>query len=151
MTDYVAGTKINALDFPPAEFGRDDTDVVANSTTYSDGSPQVSTTFVAPSSGRVLLTVGGGLRGDGTRRVHLAPVVKLTNNSGSTILSPNVITRGIGVQENATGYVYYSRTTLLDGLKPGQVYFAKVQHKASSGSGTSSGFDTRDIYVTPVS
>ncbi|SET43597.1 hypothetical protein [Nonomuraea wenchangensis] len=77
--------------------------------------------------------------------------MKQTNDSGTTVLSPNVVTRGIGVQENATGYVYYTRTTLLEGLEPGRVYFAKVQHKASSGSGTTNGFDTRDIYVTPVS
>ncbi|GIH27607.1 hypothetical protein Aph01nite_59170 [Acrocarpospora phusangensis] len=149
MTDYRAGTTINALDFPPAVFNRDSTDITVASTSYADGSPQVSTTFVAPTSGRVLLTVGGGLRGDGTRRLHLSPVVKETNDSGTTILAPNVVTRGVGVQENATGYVYYSRTTLLEGLNPGQVYFAKTQHKSSAATGTA-GFDSRDIYITPV-
>ncbi|WP_433519034.1 hypothetical protein ACQP2T_28055 [Nonomuraea sp. CA-143628] len=150
MSDYRAGTTVQALDFPPAKFNRDATDVLnVTSTTYTDGTPQISTTFTAPTSGRVLVTVGGGLRGDGTRRLHLAPVVKETNDSGSTVLGPNVVTRGIGVQENATGYVYYSRTTLLEGLKPGQLYFAKTQHKASAAAGTR-GFDVRDIYITPA-
>lgn len=150
MTDYRAGTNINAMDFSPAQFSRDATDLVVTSTTFVDGSPQVSTTFVAPTSGRVLITVGGGFRGDGTRRLHLAPVVKETNDSGATVLGANVVIRGVGVQENASGYVYYSRTTLLEGLKPGQVYFAKTQHKASSSGGTTIGFDVRDIYITPV-
>jgi hypothetical protein len=149
VSDYRAGTSVQALDFPPAVVARDATDITVTATTYSDGSPQVSTTFTAPTSGRVLVTVGGGLRGDGTRRLHLAPVIKETDDSGATVLGPNVVTRGVGCQENATGYVYMSRTTLLQGLEPGRVYFAKVQAKVAPSGGTA-GFDIRDIYITPA-
>ncbi|TDE40493.1 hypothetical protein E1295_31840 [Nonomuraea mesophila] len=147
---YRAGTTVQALDYPPAEFGRSATDVLdVTSTTYVDGSPQVSTTFTAPTSGRVLVTVGAGFRGAGTRRLHLAPVVKVGDDAGAAVLGPNVVSRGVGVQEEATSYVYYSRSTLLEGLEPGQTYFAKTMHKVNGASGAPD-FHVRDIYITPV-
>lgn len=149
MTDYRAGTTVNALDFPPTASNRSATDVTVTSTSYVDGTPQIATTFVAPTSGRVLVTVGGGLSGASTRRLHLAPVIKETNDSGATVLGANVVSRGVGCQENATGFVYMSRTTLLEGLRPGQIYFAKTQHKVVGAAG-SPVFDIRDIYITPV-
>lgn len=150
MTDIKAGAKVLAADFPE---GKNSASQTANdnisSTSYIAGSPEVGTTFVAPTSGRVLLTVGAGFK-DGTNRVHVSPEVYLgTSSAGSVFLSADVTLRGVGSVSAATNYHYRSRTTLLTGLTPGSTYYARTVHKVSGGS--TSDITVRDIAVTPTS
>lgn len=150
MTTYV-GAKIKAEDFPATVWAADDTsNLNITSTSYVSGTPVVSVTFIAPTSGRVLLTVGAGMRdSSGINRVHVAPLVRLTNAGGAQVLAPDVTTRGVGCPAEAVNYAYYSRTTLLEGLTPGQQYYAHVVHKVSGGN--SGDISAREIMVEPTS
>lgn len=152
MTDLLAGAKVKAADRPTAVTATDTTAINnITSTTYIPGSPEVGTTFVAPTSGRVVLTVGGGFRDDtaGTNRVHIAPEVYLgTGSAGSSFLTADVTTRGVG-SVGATNFHYRSRTTLLTGLTPGSTYYARIVYKVSGG--TTSDIAARDITVVPTS
>ncbi|GIH69436.1 hypothetical protein [Sphaerimonospora thailandensis] len=150
MTDIRAGAKVRAADYPPT-VGASDSTAQNNitSTSYITGSPTVSVAFVAPTSGQVLVTVGMGARDDGgVNRAHLAPVVRLGNSGGTTVLAADVTTRGVGSVGEAKAFHYASRTSLLSGLTPGATYYAETRHKVSGGS--SADIATRDIAVVPV-
>lgn len=152
MTDIKAGAKVLAADFPAAVSASSQT---ANdnitSTSYIAGSPEVGTTFVAPTSGRVLLSVGLGAKDSAGNRVHLAPEVFLgTSSAGTQILAPDVTARGVGTASSTINVAMYrGRTTLLTGLTPGSTYYVRTMHKVSGG--TTADIAVRDVEVTPTS
>lgn len=150
MTNITDGELVLSTDFPPSVYSLDDTRISdISSTSYISGTPIVSVYFKAPTSGRVLLTVGGGLQDSSTaNRVHLAPVVRQDDPNGTAVVSADVVTRGIGSPEQCTSFMYLSRTTLLTGLTPGRTYYAHTAYKVSGG--TSGDIQSRDISVVPV-
>lgn len=150
MADLLIGAAVKATDFPQAKSASDSTtNSNISSTSYVAGTPTVETTFVAPTSGRVLLSVGAGMRDDsGTNRVHVAPQIRQDTSGGSVVFSADVAGRGVGSSGAAAGYEYHSRTSLLTGLDPGRTYHAQVLHKVSGGS--TADIAVREIVVVPV-
>lgn len=149
-----AGRPVRALDYPPAVWAQSSTriDNPSNSS-YSTGSPEVSVTFMAPTSGRVLLIVGGGLgESAGADRIFLSPIVRETNSSGTVVLTASVTSRGFGSDNCSVGPHYGSRESVLEGLTPGQLYYAAVQHVVQTGDSGSSTADIscREIIVAPL-
>lgn len=149
-----AGRPVRALDYPPAVWAQSTTRIEAPSnSSYSAGTPEVSVTFVAPTSGRVLLVVGGGLgESAGADRIFLSPEVRLTNSSGSVVLTPSVTNRGFSSDNASVGPHFGSRESVLEGLTPGQVYYAVVKHVVATGDSGSSTADIscREIIVVPI-
>lgn len=149
MTDTLVGAVISADDFPSAAWAQDSTaNDNISSTSYIAGTPSVSCTFVAPTSGSVLLSVGVAGSDSAGNRIHLSPEVRLTNVSGSVVVSADVTERGVGTPSSATANTHRSRTTLLTGLTAGQTYFARTMHKVSGG--TTADIAVREIIVTPT-
>ncbi|MFD9445518.1 hypothetical protein ACFWBR_42265 [Streptomyces sp. NPDC060006] len=155
MPDLLAGSKIKALDSPPTVFAQDGTSI-SNITdvTYVPGTPEVGVTFTAPTTGRVKISVGGGLRNNAANsdRVGLAPQVFEDDTSGLEVLVPTVL-RGVSSEGIATAgdFAYRGHTTLLDGLTPGQEYYARVMHIKFGTAGTTVDISARDILVAPAS
>lgn len=150
MPAVAVGTSIRAVDFPASKYASDSTSLAnLSSTTFAAGSPVCSTTFTAPTSGMILLTVGAGFRDNtATNRVHVAPAVYLGTSSGGTLfLAADVATRGVGSPAAIGDYTYRSRTTLLTGLTPGATYYVETQHKVSGG--TTADLAQRDLSVVP--
>lgn len=148
-----AGQPVKALDFPPPQWSQDTTTITnPSSTTYSAGSPAVSVTFTAPTSGRVLLIVGGGCGNSATAdRIFLSPEVRLTNVSGAVVLTPSVTNRGFSSDICSSTHSYGSRESVLEGLTPGQVYFARVMYAVSADPGAQTAdIAARDIGVVPL-
>lgn len=150
MPDTLVGAPISAADFPVATWASDAT---ANnnigSTTFIPGTPSVETTFIAPTSGAVLVSVGlGASDNGGTNRVHIAPEIRLNNVAGAVVLAADVTTRGAGVPGEASANAHRSRTTLLTGLTPGQLYYGRTMHKVSGG--TTADIAVREIVITPT-
>lgn len=150
MPNIYAGARVKAADYPRSVTAVENTSQVnLTNTSYLQGSPVCAVTFIAPTSGQVLITVGMGARDNGgTNRVHLAPLVRLTNASGAQVLAPDVGARGVGSIGEASDYMYIGRTTLLEGLTPGQTYYAHTVQKVSGGN--TADITTRDITVAPV-
>lgn len=149
MPDLAAGTTVLAADWPDSVFAQDSTQFTnLTNTTYTPGSPACAVTFVAPTSGRVLLTVGGRIRGPD--RVFISPqVFEGPDATGQQIITANVILRGVCSYEAGQPHAW-SRMTLLDGLIPGAIYYARTAHRADLGSGAADIF-VREIGVRPVS
>lgn len=149
-----AGRPVRALDYPPAKWAQDTTAINnPSNTSYATGSPEVSVTFIAPTSGRVLIVVGGGLgNAAAADRIFLSPEVRLTNSSGALVLSPSVTNRGFGSDNASSGFHYGSRESVLEGLTPGTLYYAVVKYVVITGDAgtTSADIAARDITVVPI-
>jgi hypothetical protein len=149
-----AGRPVRALDYPPAVWAQDATQINnPSNTSYITGSPEVSVTFIAPTSGRVLIVVGGALgNGAGGDRVFLSPEVRLTNSSGTVVLTPSVTSRGFGSDNCAGNFHYGSRESVLEGLTPGTLYYAVVKYVVITGDagGTTQDIGCRDITVAAI-
>lgn len=151
--DRKAGRIVQATDTPRTVWAYDDTPQLnLTSTPYVTGSPEVGVSFVAPSSGRVLVTVGGACR-DNTNdnRVFLAPQILLDSSSGTEVLAPSVESYGFAPTGTASNYVTGSRVSLITSLIPGQVYYARVMMSAEITGSTSADIASRDISVEPAS
>ncbi|TDE40494.1 hypothetical protein E1295_31845 [Nonomuraea mesophila] len=150
MPDIADGERVKGGDFPPSVYAFDDTrqsDI--SSTSYVSGSPLVSLYFIAPTSGRVLLTIGGGVQDSSSANpVYLSPVVREDGPAGAAIVEANAETRGISCPRQTTSFMYVSRTTLLEGLTPGRTYYVHTAHRVPAG--TSGDIQSRDLTVVPV-
>lgn len=155
MPDLLAGSKIKALDTPPTVYALDGT-VIANiaDVTYVTGTPEVGVTFTAPTTGRVTISVGGGLRNNAANadRIALAPQVFEDDSAGLEVLAPTVL-RGVSSEGIATAgdFAYRGRTSMLDGLTPGQEYYARVMYIKFGTAGSTPDITARDILVEPAS
>jgi hypothetical protein len=140
---------------PPTAFFHDDT-VLANltNTSYEAGSPEVGVYFVAPPSGMVRLTIGGGGRDNGASaldRVFLAPQVWVRSSAGTQFLTPSVTTRGYLFTHLDNEFQYGSQASLITGLTPGELYYVRVMHLTSSGSDPDTAdIAARDVIVIPL-
>lgn len=153
MPDILVGATVKADDFPPAVWFADSTsNLNIGSTTYVAGTPIVAVLFIAPTSGRVLLSVGAGMEDNGgADRVHVAPQIREDSASGSIIYAADVAGRGVGSAGSNAGYEYRSRTTLITGLTPGRTYHAQVLHKVSDATDPDTAdIACREIVVVPT-
>lgn len=150
MSNLSAGTIVTALDFPPTVQATDNTGITnVSSTSYITGSPVVSTTFTAPTSGRVRLVVGAvfGAGGGGNRMFISPQVFEGTDASGIEVLSPSVAT-AVGSMSEQTSYSSYERASFLDGLTPGGTYFVRTVHRVTGGATIDLLF--RGVIVVPL-
>ncbi|WP_062441233.1 hypothetical protein [Herbidospora daliensis] len=149
----INGQNVRGQDAPATAWAQDDlSQLNLSNTSYATGTPEVGVTFTAPTSGRVILTVGGGCRDNGGNgdRVFIAPqVFRGPNSSGTEHLTPSVVVRGYA-SVPATEYAHGSRTSLLQNLIPGETYYARVMHATAAGAGTAD-ISCREISVTPTS
>jgi hypothetical protein len=153
VSDILAGSLIRAADWPVSVSATDGTSIANMSgvTTYTAGSPVVDVTFVAPTSGRVLITVTLGARDNGgTNQIFLAPEVYLgTSAAGTLVLSTtSTLPTEARVPGEADDFMYVSRTCLLSGLTAGSTYYARTMHKTSGG--TTADIARREIAVRPT-
>lgn len=148
-----SGSNVRGQDAPATAWAQDDlSQLNLSNTIYIPGTPEVGVTFTAPTSGRVILTVGGGARDNGGNgdRVFIVPqVFRGPSTGGTEHLAPSVVVRGYA-SVPATEYAHGSRTTLLQNLIPGETYYARIMFATAAGSGTAD-ISCREISVTPTS
>lgn len=153
MTDILCGSLIQAADFPPTQQSWSGTDQAnLTGTTFADGSPVVEVTFTAPTSGRVLIYIGGTARNNGANSDY--PILGLNlredDSSGAVVESP--ATEGLFTCRWAaatSNFASRQRIAIKTGLTPGQTYYASVQHRTSTGAGTADIGD-RLLIVRPL-
>lgn len=148
MPDYIAGSEVLALDYMDPVYASSDTLIDdVTSTTYIAGSPTVQATFIAPSSGRVMLVIGGGARSPA--RIMMALLVTEGASASDPFeITATVVGNGWTQTPDSASYQHGSRITMLEGLKPGQQYF--VQHRYRSIDGTTGDINNRNIIAVPI-
>lgn len=145
-----AGQIIRAADFPDAKTADQATDETGfSSTSYSPGSNVCGTTFVAPTSGRVMVQWFARYESNGTNFTFVSAAVR----TGGVIGSGSVVAAasdGVAIETAAGTDVnqQYPMYRFVSGLTGGSTYNAQVEMKVNTG--TSDIFD-RNITVIPLS
>jgi hypothetical protein len=121
-----------------------ETDVSTSSTSYTAGSPQVSTTFVAPPSGIVYVTVSAAIECAAPSTASCSWEIRNTSVAGSVVVAADDRS-AVMVQEDH--FVSASYRKLVTGLTAGNTYFIRTMHK-TSGAGAADLF-WREILVEP--
>ena len=154
MPDITNGSMIQGQDFPASVYDSDDVGIFnITNDTYIPGDSEVGVRFVAPSSGRVRITVGGGTRdNNAVDRVFISPQI-LYADRPAEFLAPSVTFLGLGGSPANTEMKYGSRSGLVEGLTPGETYYARVMFTCAAGGSTPAGqadVGAREIIVIPV-
>jgi hypothetical protein len=146
--DYIRPLPITAF------YHDDTTQANITNTSYESGTPEVGVYFIAPASGTVRITIGGGVRDNNASnpdRIFLSPAVYADGPNGTQVLAPSVTLRGYGGSEVERDYQYGCRVSLLEGLEAGRQYYARVMFFTSDGTDPDSGdITSRDIIVIPM-
>lgn len=153
-----AGTTVRALDFPPAMFAFDNSTTAANlnitSTSWALGSPEVAVRFLAPTSGRVGVSLGATVRNNSAvvDRVFVGFRIMEGDPASGNTFQP------VSAKYGRSNYAYAdadddgesgSQFTMVSGLTPGTYYYAQVQFRVTVGGGTADVL-SRSILVIPL-
>lgn len=152
-----AGRPVRAVDFPPSQFNFNQTSQLnISSTTYVDGDPETSVRFMAPSSGRVAVTIKALVQKNGVLnadRVFVTYRVYKGDPNDGNLFQTDEVKYGISntAVTAATEFQYSSHTSMVGGLEPGAFYFARVRHRVTiGGANASADVAYRHILVFPI-
>lgn len=150
-----AGTPVRAVDFPRSMQALDrTTQLNITDTSYVTGTPEVAVRFQAPTSGRVAVTVGGGIRNNSatSTRIWIAFIVYEGDPADGNTIATEEVKYGISnhaISDASDDYQYHTKTSMLQGLTPGTWYYARVKHKVTAAVG-SPDIASRQITVFPI-
>lgn len=152
--DLSAGTRVKAMDFPRAmQMVDQTTQANITSTSYTNGSPEVAVRFMAPSSGRVLVVIGGGCRNNTAAnedRVFMAFRVLTGDPADGDVYQTEEIKLGLSNPGGGSDdYAYNGHGTMVQGLTPGTWYYCQFRHRVTLGSGTAD-IAFRKLTVVPI-
>lgn len=150
----VAGASVYGRDFPPSVSDQDWTTFSnINSTTYTAGTPEVGVNFIAPTSGRVFIAIGAGIRNNSAANADRGVVNYILYEDSSDGVVVAAANANNGVVSNGTAlaeeFRYMGGFSMQEGLTPGKNYYAQVVHRSTIPSATVD-ITARDITVIPV-
>jgi hypothetical protein len=155
MAQLASGSQVYGVDFPPSQYDQDWT-VQANiaSTSYASGTPEVAVSITAPTSGKVLVCLGAGIRNNASPATNERAVVTyrvLEDGGNGDVFTSESAYRGIISPGPvvASTYAYRGTFSLERGLTPGRQYYIQMRHRSTSGAGAVD-IASRDITVIPV-
>lgn len=147
------GGDIYGADYPPSQYDQDWTpinDITA--TTYTVGLPEVAVSVTAPTSGRVLVCMGCGIRNNAATAESAYVTYQIFEDSPSgALFSASNDDRGVrscGIAQSQE-FQYHGNDDLITGLSPGRSYYFQMTHKSALGNGTVD-IASRNILVIPV-
>lgn len=146
-----AGQTILAADFPEAKTDSEVSFMQTTSTSYTAAVTggtlaDCAVSFVAPTSGRVLLLYAATLDNSAANLTYGTPEVR----TGSSIGSGTVVLAASddnAIKVNGTNEARYGTHYLLTGLTAGADYNARMLHRVSGGTGT---LDERTMTAVPT-
>lgn len=152
MAEIQAGDEIDARWWPDSVRVVENTDQLnITSTSFTAGSPECSTTFVAPLSGRVRVTVAAEMRNDDTagNRVFVSFEIRLGTVAGAVHTAASV-GRGVSTtgDTSASQFMTHGNSSMVDALTPKATYFIRTMHLV--GGGTTNDIGHRRLVVIPV-
>ena len=152
MADVLAGLRIESGWWPESVTVQENTDQLnVTSTSSIAGTPECSTTFIAPMSGRVGVCVSAEIRNDDTagNRIFVQPEIRENDSSGAVVLAATV-TRGVSTTGDTTAsqFMTLGNMTMVDDLSPGGVYFIRTMQRVDGG--TTNDIGHRRLVVIPL-
>lgn len=147
----LAGQIIRAADFPEPKTDSEVSFMNTTSTTYTSAatggtSADCAVTFVAPTSGRVLVLYAATLDNSAANSTYATPEVRAGAVVGSGTVV-HVASDDYAIRVLGTNEVRYGAHLLLTGLTAEATYNARLLHRVTGGTGT---LDERTITVMPA-
>ena len=151
MPDLSAGTTVLAQDTPPSVTDSEVSFLTTTSTSYTAAagggtSADCAVTFVAPTTGRVLLLYAATLDNSGANSTYATPEVRTGSSIGGGAVTL-AASDDNAVRAEGTSAIRYGVHHMLSGLTAGADYNARLLHRVTAGTGT---LDERTITVVPV-
>lgn len=143
-------TRVTGFETPATSWDQDTTwQLNLSNTSYGPGDPEVGVTFMAPTSGRILLVIGGGGRDNtGNNRVFLGHEIYI----GTQALQENLLFgpdfNEFVIPGEADESIYGSRAIVYNDLVPLRQHYARLVQRRSGTSDPAE--DTPDIFVREV-
>ena len=130
MAEIVSGSQVYGADFPPSQYDQDwTTQLNVTSTSYITGNPEVAISITAPTSGKVMVAVGAGVRNNAATDERIIVTYEvLEEGSQGPVFTSESAYRGItscGIQASQE-YTYQGNFSLETGLTPGQGELGRV-------------------------
>lgn len=153
MATLPSGSNVYGLDFPPSQYDQDWT-LISNitETAYISGDPEVAVTATAPSSGRLFVCIGCGIRNNAATAesgfVTYQVFEDTVNGALYQAANDDYGVRSCGIAQSQE-FQYHGNFSLVTGLTPGRSYYFQVVHKSALGNGTAD-IASRDLLVIPV-
>lgn len=152
MPDIRPGDTISAEWWPESVRVVENTDQLnITSTSFTAGSPECSTTFVAPSTGRVGVVVGAEMKNDDTagNRVFVSFEIREGTTSAGAVFLAASTPRGVSTtgDTSASQYMTHGNMSMVEGLTGGATYFIRAMHQVAGG--TTNDIGHRRIVVVP--
>lgn len=152
MPDLLAGTTVKAVDTPPAVVDVADASFDATSTTYTTTATggsyeECAVTFVAPTSGRVRISLSARLINSGTAGTLVTAETRTGATIGAGTIVDGAADRGPSHYGNA--FARFGTSRMVTGLTPGASYNTLVLHRVSAASTGS--IALRELIVEPLS
>lgn len=152
MPDINAGDVIEAAWWPESVRVVENTDQTnVTSTSFTAGSPECSTTFVAPESGRVGVVVAAEMKNDDTggNRIIVSFEIRVGSVAGAVVESAK-IPRGVSTTGDTTAsqFMTHGAMSMIEGLTGGTTYFIRTMHLVDGG--TTNDIGHRRLVVTPL-
>ena len=153
MPTLPSGSNVYGLDFPPSQYDQDWTPIsdIAE-TAYTVGTPEVAVSATAPSSGKLFVCIGCGLRNNAATAESVFVTFQVFEDSPDGALyqaaNGDLGVRSSGIAQSQE-FQYHGNMSLITGLEPGRSYYFQVVHKTDLGNATGD-IASRDILVIPV-
>lgn len=149
-----AGTPVRSVDFPRAHYAFAQTDINnITDTTYQTGTPEIAVRFMAPNSGRVAVVLSAGCRNNAANADRIFITFRILEGDPADANLFQTEDVKFGRSNPATQsdeHQYGGQLTIVGGLTPGTMYYARVRHRTTLGSGTAD-VAFRGILIFPVS
>jgi hypothetical protein len=148
-----SGSNVYGLDFPPSQFDQDWT-LISNiaTTTYIAGDPEVAVTATAPSTGKLWVSLGCGIRNNAATAESGYVTYQVFEDSVNGALyqaaNDDYGVRSCGIAASQE-FQYHGNYSLVTGLTPGRSYYFQMVYKTALGNSTAD-IASRDILVVPV-
>ncbi|HKZ21170.1 MAG TPA: hypothetical protein VJQ57_13800 [Acidimicrobiia bacterium] len=147
------GGDVYGMDFPPSQFDQDWTPISnITATSYEVGDPEVAVSVTAPTSGRVFVAMGCGIRNNAATAESAYVSYQIFEDSpNGALYSASDDDRGVrscGIAQSQE-FQYHGNGDLIEGLEPGRSYYFQMTHKTALGAGTAD-IASRNILVIPV-
>lgn len=151
-----AGVPVRAVDFPRAVqnfLTETSNNINLTNTSYSNGTPEVGVRFMAPSSGRVAVVLGAGVRNNSAAnedRIFVAfRILEGDPADGEEYQAAEVKLGRSNTAAGADDAQYGGHATMVQGLTPGEWYYGQIRYRTTLGSGTADVF-SRHIFIFPL-
>jgi hypothetical protein len=149
-----AGQIIRAADFDGYASDYESTDETNfNSTSYTLGGTTVGTTFTAPTSGRVMVTVGARVRLNSATAVNVLVTAEVRTGGvigSGTQVHPATDDYAVEIGQTANDRVGSDRTIPITGLTPGDTYNVSVWHRNATSAASAASIFARTVTVVPI-